>query len=901
MANTVSTLSYANTFGEWVVATQGLIAENNTLAKSDYTKDSGTLYLNETTQNSLQANGSLVVQKELRVQGTGSSANIYTNLFVGGQIYFTNTAYGLTHAGQANLNGPVIVNGANYGISVANNAYVGGNTNIKYNTVTDKLQANTSVSTVDVYATNITANSKIYANNATAYVKGVVVGSDGLTVSGNFVLTGQTVYAANTFLLSSGVNTALNSYYNVDRGSSGRAASIRWNENLKYWEMLDVDGAAYYRILWSKEIPLPINEGGTGAISASGALSALTSGLPNASIAGYVLATGGPGNYYWAAGGTGGGGGATPGTTINSTRLSYIANGVSGYSGNSFTTPVFSSTTQVRAYINGVRQFESEYNLNQSANTISFTTTPPNGDNILIEVDGYVYNPYYANNIGFTTPFGEITDSSNTIQLAIQSLETRKAALSGAAFSNVVTGITVSDPSVSNTAFATTAYVQSVNSYASGVTAGIYGGGVTASNHQVPILTINAQGKVTQASNVTVTSTSVYANSTQLTANASVGVVALGLPVLTSGQAGTTFGSGTQTPQIVVDAYGRIVSIQATTITGGSAGIGATTYNRQSYTASAAQTTFTVTSGYTVGYLLVYLNGVLLNASDYTASNGTTFVLGAAASAGDIVESFAYTVTLVNNVSPTYAGGQGGAGGTVLYQSAANTTANTAVGTATYLLQSNGSAAPTWVNPGSLLVNNVSPTYAGGQGGAAGQVLYQSAANTTANTAVGTATYLLQSNGSGAPTWVNPGSLAVNTANTLSTTTSNTQFFSIGVGTAASTSNGEIRATGTITAGYSDDQLKTKLGNIDNALDKLMTLNGFYYEPSQLALDLGYTPSKQVGVSAQEVQKVLPEVVVPAPINDKYLTVHYDRLIPLLVEAIKELKSEVEILKGQIK
>jgi hypothetical protein len=41
--------------------------------------------------------------------------------------------------------------------------------------------------------------------------------------------------------------------------------------------------------------------------------------------------------------------------------------------------------------------------------------------------------------------------------------------------------------------------------------------------------------------------------------------------------------------------------------------------------------------------------------------------------------------------------------------------------------------------------------------------------------------------------------------------------------------------------------------------------------------------------------------VVPAPINDKYLTVHYDRLIPLLVEAIKELKSEIEVLKGQIK
>jgi hypothetical protein len=131
-------------------------------------------------------------------------------------------------------------------------------------------------------------------------------------------------------------------------------------------------------------------------------------------------------------------------------------------------------------------------------------------------------------------------------------------------------------------------------------------------------------------------------------------------------------------------------------------------------------------------------------------------------------------------------------------------------------------------------------------------------------------------------------------------TTSNTQMFSLGVGTAASQNLGEIRATGDITSGYSDDKLKDKIGNIENALDKVVQLAGFYYQSNELAKSLGYDDSVQVGVSAQEVQKVLPEVVVPAPIGSQFLTVKYDRMIPLLIEAIKELKSEIDEIKKKI-
>ena len=428
--------------------------------------------------------------------------------------------------------------------------------------------------------------------------------------------------------------------------------------------------------------PLAQSQGGTGATSSSGALTAL---LPTGTTSGYVLTTGGPGSFYWAASSGGGGGGATPGTTINSTRLSYTANGASGYTGNSFTTPTWTISTQLRAYINGVRQFESEYSANSTANTISFTTTPTNGDAVLIEVDGYYVNPYYANNITYGPATGDIPGSANTIQLAIDSLESRKAAVAGATFTGIASGITVAT-GVSNTAFATTAHVQNSIS-----------------------------------------------------------------PAFTQANTGVTNAATADSKAVTAGSYANAAFLTA---------------NTPSYTANSAA---------------LYANSAFLKAN------------------------------------------------------AAFITANTP----------------------DAIANSAA--------------LYANGAFIQANAAF----------------------LAANTI-----TNGNVQFYSIGVGTAASAVSGEIIATGTITAGYSDDNLKTKLGNIENALDKVMSLNGFYYEPNQTAKDLGYIMKREVGVSAQEVEKVLPEIVVPAPIDNKYLTIQYEKMVPLLIEAIKELKLEIDALKG---
>ena len=131
-------------------------------------------------------------------------------------------------------------------------------------------------------------------------------------------------------------------------------------------------------------------------------------------------------------------------------------------------------------------------------------------------------------------------------------------------------------------------------------------------------------------------------------------------------------------------------------------------------------------------------------------------------------------------------------------------------------------------------------------------------------------------------------------------TGSNGQVNSLGVGTSASGTAGEIRATNNITAYYSDDRLKTKLGPIKDALGIIRQLSGFYYEANEIAQALGYDVKREIGVSAQEVDRVLPEITAPAPIDPQYLTVRYEKLIPVLIEAIKQLEDKVDaIARGE--
>ena len=110
---------------------------------------------------------------------------------------------------------------------------------------------------------------------------------------------------------------------------------------------------------------------------------------------------------------------------------------------------------------------------------------------------------------------------------------------------------------------------------------------------------------------------------------------------------------------------------------------------------------------------------------------------------------------------------------------------------------------------------------------------------------------------------------------------------------------GVLTVDNDIIAFASDERLKENIQPLENALDKVLALNGFTYNFNEIGQSLGFDGLvRYVGVSAQQVQAVLPEAVKPAPVDSNYITVQYEKLVPLLIEAIKELKAEINELKG---
>jgi len=102
----------------------------------------------------------------------------------------------------------------------------------------------------------------------------------------------------------------------------------------------------------------------------------------------------------------------------------------------------------------------------------------------------------------------------------------------------------------------------------------------------------------------------------------------------------------------------------------------------------------------------------------------------------------------------------------------------------------------------------------------------------------------------------------------------------------AATFNNDVTA-------FSDKRLKTDIKNIDNALSKVMKMQGVYYKRNDVD-----DAKEQVGVLAQDMEEILPQVVLTADDEIKTKSVDYGKICSVLIEAIKDLKQQVDELKG---
>jgi hypothetical protein len=232
MANTVSLLSYANTFGDWVVTTNFLTQQNNNLVANNYVKSTGTLYLNDPSLGLQVANGAIFAGA-MQVQGLGSSASIQNTLSVGGLATFSNTTQSITTSGPVSAGGQLSATGSGVGLYVANNATVNGSLTVSQNTnVTGALTVfgPTSISGVTAVSNTFSTTGAVSFGSTGAFTGSVTAPSfiAGTSMATQFLSVSN---PAGATVNGSSIITAA-TYNTYAPSLTGLGASGTWNINI---------------------------------------------------------------------------------------------------------------------------------------------------------------------------------------------------------------------------------------------------------------------------------------------------------------------------------------------------------------------------------------------------------------------------------------------------------------------------------------------------------------------------------------------------------------------------------------------------------------------------------------------------------------------------------------------
>ena len=910
MANTVTLLSYANTFGDWVVTTNALAKENNDFAANNYTKPAGTLYLNDSTLG-LQVAKNAIIAGQLQVTGVGSSAYVQNNLRVDGQNYFQNTTLSLVTLGQANIGGPLLALSSGVGLAVSNNATIGGYLNVS---------GNSSITGAVAMGNTLSVVGSTTLSNTLSVTSSATMGST-LTVADNGSFGNNLTILNNTSsynFIAGGLSNTNNLIVRTRANILGATitndtitSTLQANTSVNT-ASLGVTGSGYLNIVQANTSINTSSASVTNALYANNIIANSSIVVPKITVTNLFDANSISGYFS---------------SLSTSGQLSvggnFIINGTTVYNTNTFTVSA-SSNNQI-----------SYFNVYRSGANASIRWNEPQKYWDMLDVNTSTYYRVLTTQTmsDSVTSTSQVTAASsnaaNILNSSIITANTNMKSYVDVANNNNI--LYTNAILASNVAYiqgidnAQNTNISSVNTYAAAAynkanTGGTFTGVSLFQNDLTVTGNLIVNGTTTTVNSQTVSTgdslIKLAANNTS-TDVVDIGFYGVSNPagtvsyhgLLREGSGGTSAGNFYLFKNLTTDPTTNIVNYSSLTaaklVADGSLMTNLSGGN--------------ITSGSVPNSALTNntISGVALGGTLYTLTPGS-YVTGSAYN-GSAAQTFGVNATSSNSGSTVVA--RDGSG-----NFSAGTITATLSGQSSTTAQTNFSTLS--VNSNTVLHAGNYNTYSPALNGANATGLWGISINGNAATASSVA----WTNVSGRPTnvssftndsgyLISSGTIQnANYASTVNISYSNRSNANYQMLWGSSTSvygsdllfmnpsSGALYSYNNITAYYSDDRLKTRIGNIESALDKVSQLNGFLYVQNEVAESFGYQETgTQVGVSAQEVQKVQPEAVKLAAFDvgddgtsksgENYLTVQYDKLVPLLIEAIKELRAEVEELK----
>ena len=981
MANTVNILGFANTFGDWVVATNADSNEINSIGKYDWTKDSGTLFLNG-TGTSLSVGNNAIISGQLQITGTSSSASIDNNLTVGKQVYFTNTSQSLVASGTINSNGTIYATNTGTSLSVSNNSTLGGTLTVSGSTIISNtinvLGATTLQNSLSVGAgALITGNVSITANTFTSFLTANNrINAGQLTVTSNGNFGGSIIASTSAVVNGYDIISYILGSFNQANASYGSQNVTGTYANSAYFTANSAQLYANSAFLRANAAYGSQNVTGTYANSAYFTANSAQLYANGA----FVQANAAYGSQN------------VTGTYANSAYLAANGANANALTTGTYANSAYSSQNTTGTYANSAFLFANNLQSGaQTHNNMTLTGTSLSATNAvgafsaLTTSGGLTVGGSFTINgtVVYTTNNFVINANTNTPVTSFFSVNRGTA-------NNQPNGIPNANAAIRWNETAKYFDILDVNNgtqHSQIMTANMISDSTSSTSTTTVPTNKNLTGAFTQANAAFLQANSAYGSQNVTGSYANSAFVAANTADSKAVTAGSYANSAFTTANTTNTNQAAINLTQNTSITAAftQANTGVTdaaTADSKAVTAgSYANSAFTTannalpkTGGTLTGDLGVtgnlFVNGTTSFINVATFQTVDSLIKLAANNLSDTIDIGFYGqyvsvgtkyTGLVRTAASSYYLFQGitsdptsNSVGAITFANYGTLNANIAAGQITSSqpipVTSGGTGVTTSTGTGSVVLSTnpslTTPILGTPQSGNLANCTFPTLNQNTSGTAAGlSATLAVASGGTGVTTSTGTGSVVLSTnpslttpilgtpqsgtltnctfptlnqnttgssgsctgnaatatsAGTFTSTTQNSQFNSIGIGTAASATAGEIRATNNITAFYSDDRLKTRLGTIEDALAKVKRLSGFYYEPNQTAQDLGYEVIRDVGVSAQQVQAELPEIVVPAPIDEKYWTVRYEKLVPLLIEAIKELSDQVEELKAKL-